>query len=152
MRVQKSNNISFQSFRIDDKGQGFFNYLIRETSKEAVSSTMYMLARFKSNMNQYAYTLDFCPKTKGIDILFTERASNATDWESVPALILKREDKEISDPLYLFDLPPYPYKGAVGFSKLNISAVKKRSIFLIAKSKKWFNKNLKAILSTPEVR
>lgn len=152
MRVEKNNIVSFQSFRVDDKGQSFFNYLIRETSKEAVSSAMYMLAKFKSNMNEYAYTLDFCPKTKGIDILFTERASNATDWESVPALILKREDKEISEPLYLFDLPPYPYKGAVGFPKLNISDIKNRSAILITRTREWFNRNLKTILSTPEVK
>lgn len=152
MRLEKSKSISFKSFKVDDKGKSFLNYLTRETSKDAIPVVNDMFAKFKTNMDEYAYTLDFCSKTKGIDILFTERASNATDWESVPALILKREDKEISEPLYLFKLTPYPYKGAIGFPKLDISKVKARSAFLLAESKKWFNKNLRAILDYKEVK
>lgn len=151
MRVQKTDNTSFKSFRVDAKGKKSLSKFVEATSDEARPDVEKMLIDFKAKMDEYANILDSSPQTKGIDILLTETASDASHWEDVPTLYLKKENSYLSESLILNNFSSSPYDKKTHPFKLDIPTIQKRSEFIVESSKKWFYDNLARVSKSSEV-
>lgn len=103
MRVEKSNSVSFQSFKPDDKGKEFLCSLYNKTGQKARPVLIDELRKFKQTMSEYSQKME----SKNIDIVLTTDPHNKLFW---PVLQLKQGDKVLKDctdapsELFLFEL------------------------------------------------
>lgn len=140
MRVEKSNNVSFQSFKVDDKGKRVLKRLGKETMEDAMPKFKELLIDFKNQMDVFAQSLEENGKTKGTDLILTETVSDATRWAGAPALIFKKNKKVVSAPLYLDNF----MTRNDGIS-LNEEGIINKFNLTNDYIKEWFNKNFKEL-------
>lgn len=102
MRVSKTNSISFQQFKADEKGKKFLTSLYNITEPKAHRALTNELRIFKQTMCEFAQKMG----VKQIDIFFTDTGIKGHS----PALELRQGDKVLKDSvnapstLYLFEL------------------------------------------------
>lgn len=159
MQVEKTNNISFQSFGVDAKGRQALNRLACGTPYEAMSAMTKMLTDFKTQMDEFVTILDKSPKTKGVDIVLTshdaivaEHSADKICWANVPMLMLKKGNKVMfkTESANLWGL--HFDNEATSGEKLDIANIQHHSRRLILESQEWFDKNLKKIIGTPGIK
>lgn len=138
MQIQRTDEVSFQRVILSKSGKKALNALKRTVFKEdsATEEFARTLTDFKRQLDDF----DAKTNTKGIDIVVTTETSDATGWQTLPALIFKKGRKQLLDALYLDELTP-PEIGLLGASDLLI-----RSNNLGQKIENWFGKNYPKLL------
>lgn len=92
MRVQKTSEVSFQKFIVDDKGKDFLIGLYNATESKSHSVLTDELRIFRQTINSYAKKME----EKGIDIVFTSYPSRP-NLSEMPALQMCKEGKLLED-------------------------------------------------------
>jgi len=107
--IQKQNNVSFKSFKVDATGKPYLKNalpgVVGSNQNFASKEPLDILAAFKKKMDALAKTLNKDAKTKGLDIVLTEDIDKEFDkYEKYPALTLQKKGQKVGDSLYLSEL------------------------------------------------
>lgn len=146
MRISKVNdNVSFQAVKVDAKAKKAMISLIDATSDEAVPCVKNLLQGFKERLVFFDNILQSDELTKGMDVVLTETADEATNWGDTAVLILKNGKNKQSRNLYLYNLRTFPYDKELQSPKFGDEAINNKFKLMFDEANRWFDESLTKI-------